>query len=252
MKSISLITKIILRKNILSPLSNIPLIFFPLAELFLFGYMNNVNGLHDNSTNTFIFGTMLWIATYRSQIEINSEVFDGISQGSLKAILCLPVNIVEYIWGVIISSLIRLLPTLIVFFALSECLFDFLSKTNTSNIILALINFIIFGWSIGVATSCFALIFGSKVNFFSWFSAVVLYPFMSTYYDASTMHFPFNVIGSIMPNYLMTKDFLVGNQISLYSFLVCLLINIFYLLIANFFLVISYKIALKRGSFYYQ
>jgi hypothetical protein len=251
MKTSWLIARTIIKKNFRSPLLNIPIILFPITELLLFGYMNTVNGLQ-STQNTFIFGIMLWIAIYRSQIEISSEISEEISHGNLKSIFSAPITIFQYLCGAIISSLLKLMPALFFFFITSQFLFSFFTINNAMDVFLSLVNFIIFGWTIGIFTTGIAIIFGSKVTFLSWFSAVMLYPFLSTYYDASKMSFPFNVIGKVLPTYPITSHILRNEGISSQSFSMGLLLNGLYLIIGIIFLSICFKIALKKGVFYYQ
>lgn len=248
------IAKTILKKNLKSPAISIPLVLFPIVELMLFGYMHLAEGFNDGGrgAHPFIFGTMLWIALYRSQIEINSVVFENIGMSNLKNIFSAPVSAIEFINGVILSSVIKLLPTLLIFFVASEVLFKFFFQQSMPVLGYAVINYMIFGWTVGVATSALAIIYGTKINFLTWFSTVILYPFLSTYYQPSNMGWPLSLVGKIMPTYPISVEYLQFQTISFSSFCVSLGINLVYLLLAYAFLIICFKVGLKKGVFYYQ
>lgn len=248
------IAKAILKKNLKSPAISIPLILFPIVELLLFGYMHLAEGFNGGGRGAqpFIFGTMLWISLYRSQIEINSVVFENIGMSNMKNIFSAPISAVEFINGVILSSVIKLIPTLIIFFVASEILFNFFFQQSMPVLGYAVINYMIFGWTVGVATSALAIIYGTKINFLTWFSTVLLYPFLSTYYQPANMGWPLSLIGKIMPTYPISVEYLQSQTISLASFALSLGINLIYLLLAYLLLVICFRIGLKRGVFYYQ
>lgn len=249
-----IIAKTILKKNSKSPAINIPLVLFPIVELLLFGYMHFAEGFHDGGRGAqpFIFGTMLWIAIYRSQIEINSVVFENIGMGNLKNIFSAPISVVEFINGVILSSMIKLIPTFLIFFIASEALFQFFFQQSLVVLGFAVTSYILFGWTVGIITSALAILYGTKINFLTWFSTVILYPFLSTYYQPINMGWPLSLIGKILPTYPISLEYLQTQTISLNSFLQSLGLNILYLITAYGLLILCFKRGLKKGVFYYQ
>ncbi len=235
-----------------NPLANIPVFFFPVFELFLFGYLNKETHNTGLMVNFFLVGALLWVIIYRTQQEVTNGLVEEIYSKNLKNILSTRISLSQYMLVLILVSFIKLFVTFTVYVISSKAFFNFsfLSLPQFTPLIFA--NFMLFGSTLGVLSAGLILRYGIKIQFLSWMTSMILYPFMAIYYSVSVMNWPFNIIAELLPtsylsNYLRNPIYSGVQNIAIGVFL-----NIFYAIVAWSSLRMLFKSALRKGVFYFQ
>lgn len=235
-----------------NPLSVIPVFFFPVFELFLFGSLDRSFNSGSVYANAFLVGALLWVIIYRSQQEISNGLLEDVNSKNLKNILSTPVTLSQYITSLILVSFAKLFITFAIYIISSYVLFSFYFLDLPKYVAVVFINFMFFGITLGVISAGLILRYGTRIQFLSWMISMILYPFMSIYYSSDVLSPPFNMFARMLPTSYLS-DYLRGTEsFGLNSIAIGTIINLIYAALSWLLLFFLFNKALKKGVLYFQ
>jgi ABC-2 type transport system permease protein len=174
----------------------------PLISLFIWGY---VSVYFTNKTNTpnlieiFLGGLIFWIIIQRSQQEISVNLLEDGWNKNLINIFASPISIGEYLVGLLLTSLIKVILGFVVISALALALFQFNILRFGIFLPLIIVNLLLTGWWMGFLTCGLVMRFGHEMEALSWTIIFLLQPFVGVFYPLSVLPQWMQTVARLMP-----------------------------------------------------
>lgn len=197
-----------------------------------------------------VCGTILWFVMWRGQGEITVNFLEELWSENLLNLFASPLRIVEWMVGLCIVGLMKLVLTITLTSILAFCLY----QVNFLNIGFWLVPFtvslILFSWSFGFMTTGLFLRHGTNVQTLAWAGAFILMPFSAVYYPLEVLPGFVQAIASFLPSTYVfegMRSLMIHNQMPEGMMVKSFLLNIVYLILAIFFFFQSFKAAREKG-----
>ncbi len=229
-------------------------IFWPILDIIIWGTMSV--WLAQNAANlpyiavAILTGLVFWEMTIRSIYEISITMIREIYSKSLMTLFTTPLTVGEWIVGLMISSLVRVLASL----AFCSFIVWIMYATNIFGIgwmfIPFSISLTIFGWAIGFLGAGFIIYWGMKVEALPWMSLWALAPFSAVYYPVSALPAWMQFIAKMIPSSYIFEGMrliLSSNIMPWNLLLTSLALNALYLTSAIAFFVFMFNKSKEKG-----
>ncbi len=172
----------------ISQLSDI--FYWPLVDILLWGltsiwiqHQNNLPNLPLILMTALIF----WQITWRGAIGISFHLLQEFWHRNLVNLFSTPLKIVEWIYGILLLGICKLLATV----AFGGLAVYILYSLNVFALGWAFLPFAvllyIFGWTIGFLTSGLIIYWGHKVEMFAWMLPFLFAPFSAVFYPVNVL-----------------------------------------------------------------
>ncbi|OGG08851.1 hypothetical protein A2154_02120 [Candidatus Gottesmanbacteria bacterium RBG_16_43_7] len=132
-------------------------------------------------------GVILWTFFDRSSRDISLAFIDELWQRNFVNLFSSPLRVSEYLTGIIIVAIVKLIISAMFLFFLASVLYHFQIFRFGWYFIPAVSGLIMLGWSISLVVQGFILKFGHTVEVFIWAAAVLLQPFSCVFYPVATL-----------------------------------------------------------------
>ena len=173
-----------------SPMRLIELIFWPVVELLIWGYLTLF--IKQNSTAHFgteimsLIGAMiLWDVIFRAQQGVAISFLEDVWTRNLLNVFVAPVRIGEYLAATFTIGVLRVSVTVIVLSLLSFARFDF----NVFDMGWAILPFfghlLLCGWALGMISTALILRWGQAAESLAWAVPFFIQPFTAAFYPVS-------------------------------------------------------------------
>ncbi len=161
------------------------LFYWPLVDILIWGltsfWIKNQSHV-ENLPLILMTGLIFWQITWRGSIDISVSLLQEFWHRNLVNLFSTPLKISEWVAGMLLLCLCKLLIT-ISFGALAVYV---LFSLNVFSVGWAFIPFavslLIFGWSLSFLASSMIIYYGHKVEMFAWMIAFVFAPFSAVFY----------------------------------------------------------------------
>lgn len=223
--------------------------YWPLIDIFLFGYIGVSLSTQQNNTLFFalILGLALWQVTYRTNMEISRNFLQELWDNNLVNLFSTPLTVMEWLFGLMLTGLLSISITVMFGALMVKLIFGQNIFVFGPSIILYILLLAMSGWVLGIIASTFLMLGGKRVETMVWAISWLPAPFCSVYYPVDVLPAWAQTISKALP---MTYAFegvrttLTTGTIPVNDLLTSLALNILYLVLATgiFFL------ALKRSK----
>jgi len=166
------------------------IIFFPLMNVILFGFISEFlgRGSVTNNSEFLLVGILLWEVVSINQYNVSVSTLWSVWSHNLTNIFIAPVSIVEYMTAHLVAAVARTLIVLVVLAAGAQVVFHFnLASVGWLNLVLFVVNLTVFGWWIGIVLLGLIFRFGTRVQAISWGVIFLFQPLTASFFPVGVL-----------------------------------------------------------------
>lgn len=228
--------------------------YWPFLDLLLWGFLTvYLLKFKENLPNfiSFLLGALiLWDILFRAQQGISVSFLEDLWSRNLLNLFVSPLKPTEYIFSLMLVSLVKLLSAAIIMALLAWVFYSFNIFLIGISLIPFIVNLVIMGWAIGIITTALILRFGQETEVLAWGIAFLFQPVSAVFYPVSVLP-PFlkTVAGYIPASHVFEgmREVITTGAIPLKKLLFALMLNGFYILIALSFFYLNFKVVKEKG-----
>lgn len=167
------------------------LFYWPLVDILIWGLTSFwIMKTQDHVTNLpliLLTGLIFWQITWRGSIDISVSLLQEFWHRNLVNLFSTPLKLSEWIAGMILVCLCKLLITI----AFGALVVYLLFSLNVFTVGWAFLPFaaslLIFGWALSFLSASLIIYWGHKVEMFAWMMAFLFAPFSAVFYPVNAL-----------------------------------------------------------------
>jgi ABC-2 type transport system permease protein len=229
--------------------------YWPAFSLFTWGlfsvFIDKTSNSGMNIVSLLLGAIILWTFFERASKDISLAFIDELWNKNFINIFSTPLTITEYLVGISIVAIVKLLVSVIFMFILAKALYGFQILTLGIYLVPAAIGLTIFGWTLSLFVQSCILRFGHTVEVFIWAIATLVQPFSCVFYPMSTLpEWAQKIAVFLPPTYLFEnmRRSMAELTINTNEVLISYGLNILYFILAARFFKRSFSLSKKSGS----
>ncbi len=229
--------------------------WWPAFELFIWGifsvFLSRTSTSGVNIITLLLGGIILWTFFDRSSRDISISMIDELWSRNFVNLFSTPLSMAEYLAGVAIVAVIKLIVSMVFMFFLANVFYGFQIASFGFYLVPAAAGLVVFGWALSLIVQGFIMRFGHTVEVFIWAVAILVQPLSCVFYPVSVLPGWAQHVAYFLPTtyffenmrQLMTTHTINGVQI-----LTAYGLDALYLLLALLFFYASYRQAKNSGN----
>jgi ABC-2 type transport system permease protein len=230
------------------------MIYWPVQNVVVWGfftlYLSRDNHLHPGVVTCLLSATILWGMFYAFQRDLTTSVMEELWSRNFVNLLATPLNLSEYMTGVIAVNLFKALigmsaATLIALLCYRYNLFPF-----ATSLLPFMLDLVFFALAVGIFTSALIIRFSTRIQTLAWSFAALLMPFSCVLYPISSLPCSLRAIAWGLPTthaFEGMRTAIADGHISVERFRSGLALDLAYLLFAVTILRWMLRSAHERG-----
>ncbi|MDO8486721.1 MAG: ABC transporter permease [Candidatus Curtissbacteria bacterium] len=228
------------------------LFIFPIVALVLWGFLAKYMQVQSFSLASFFMGGLiLWVIFERVGTSVGIDFMWDVWERNIVNVLASPIRIREYIGGLVVVALSKVLVSFLGMAAIAAVFYGFRIFDLGLPLVAFWINIILFAVALGIFNISVIVRWGHSVGPLTWVIPFAIQPFAAVFYPVSVLPTTFQKIVYFLPlshvfegmRYTMTTNNFAANE-----FMVAFLLNLVYLLLAIGFFVYMFNQAKRKGS----
>ncbi len=230
--------------------------YWSTLDIMLWGFMTSyLYALNSANLNfaTVVLGTLiLWNFFIRIQHGITISFLEDVWTRNFMNLFSSPLSISEYVWGLVLTSVVTSLVSISFMIFLAWLLFFY----NIFQFGFMLIPFVavlfLFGWAVGIFATSVIIRFGPSSEILAWSIPVLFTPLSGVFYPIAVLPKYLYALASILPS---AQVFEGMRSIVLHGFFdkarlfTAFVLALIFFVLSFWFLLKSYQRALRNGSF---
>jgi len=230
------------------------LFYWPLIDLLLWGYttvyLNSQSHSGINFVVLFIGALISWDILFRAQQSVTITFLEDVWARNTLNLFVSPLTPTEFLISSITYGMLRHFVTISFMGLMAFWLYNYNYFSLGFYLIPAILNLLLFGWSLGIVTTALILRFGQAGEMLAWGLAFLIQPFIGVFYPVETLPKAFQVVSKFLPpTYVFTelreivlnKHFIPGLVLKAFA------LNAVYLLLAGIFFNWLWRIVKNMG-----
>lgn len=165
--------------------------WWPAFNLFVWGllstYLTKTSGESVNFVLLFLAGTIFWSFFDRASRDISRSMMEEIWNRNLPNIFSTPLTITEYVVGVLVIAMIKLIIGGIFLLVLATMFYGFHVTALGWFFLPAMVGLMLFGWSVSFIMQAMVLRYGHTIEVFIWAVTIFLQPFSCVFYPVTVL-----------------------------------------------------------------
>lgn len=229
---------------------------FPIMSVILFGFLANylVGKAQPGIANALLMGMLLWQVVFIVQYSVSVGSLWNIWARNLSNIFLSPVTLTEYLFVQCLSGIIKAFFVFIPTSVLSYFIYHLnVLDIGAGNLLLSLINLIVFSISLGIIILGLIFRFGTLFQAFAWGLLPIFQPVVAVFYPVSILPVPIQVFSYLLPPTFVFEAIRAGSvsqqAIDGRLFLIGSFLNIVYFVFALLFFRMMLEASKKIGQF---
>ena len=172
-----------------SPARVMEIFFWPVRELFVWGYITlYLQELALSETVLFFIGAMiLWDVLYRSQQAISLSMTEEFWVRNFINLFITPLSIPEFISGLCLVGVLKSAVTTVLLATLALILYEFDLLRMGVSLVPFYGNLLLFGWAVGLFTMGIILRYGRAAEALIWGMPFLLQPLSAVFYPVHVL-----------------------------------------------------------------
>lgn len=193
--SVRVVSALIMRYLFLytrTPMRMVELIFWPVVELLIWGYLTMF--IQENTTGdfpriiTYLLGAMiLWDVIFRAQQGVAISFLEDVWTRNLLNVFVAPVRTSEYLAATFGVGFIRILITVGVLSLVALLLYAFNVFTLGWTLLPFFVNLMLSGWALGMISTALILRWGQAAESLAWAVPFFIQPLVAVFYPVSAI-----------------------------------------------------------------
>lgn len=197
-----------------------------------------------------VSGVLLWNVTHRTQLEINIGILEELWNKNLINIFVSPLQIKEYVSGLVILSIVKTLASL----TFGSFVAYFLYKTSiliySFNILLFIFLLTLSGIWIGFIVGSLLVRFGTRAEILSWSLIWIFSPFSAVYYPLDILPSWAQTVSRLLPmSYIFeqARSLLFHGTIDYTQLVLSFVLSLLYIMLSIFLFYTAFRKVLQKG-----
>jgi len=178
-------------------------VYWPLLDLLVWGfitvylaqYRENLPGF----ITFFIGALILWDILFRSHQGISVSFLEDVWAKNLLNLFASPLSYSEYIFALMLVSVVKLVTVATIMAALAWILYSFNIFLIGVSLIPFVLNLVIMGWAIGIITTALILRFGQEAEVLAWALGFLFMPVSAVFYPVSVLPLFLKTLARFVP-----------------------------------------------------
>jgi len=235
----------------------IEMIFWPLMNLFLWGFLtiflSNETSTPDKGKQFVMFllgAMMLWDILFRSQQAVSISFLEDVWTKNLLNIFVAPVRLREYVGAGMMIGIFRVTIIGTILVILGNILYAFDLLQMEYYLIPFVMNLLIFGWGLGMITTALILRFGQAAEALAWAIPFLIQPIAAVFYPVSDLPPWLQIISWLLPCthvFEGMRTVLLHQTLPLSSLGTATALNIIFLLLSSLLFSTMFRHAQNKG-----
>jgi len=228
-------------------------IYWPAMDIILWGltsqYIQTTSAEND-IVLILLSGLIFWQIIWRGQYEITVNILEEMWSQNLVSLISSPLTINEWIFGLLVLGILKMIVTLIITIGLTWILYSVSLLSFGFLLIPFFISLLMVGWWVGLMVASFIIRFGRHIQTFAWAGVYLLAPFSAMYYPVSSLPGWAQTIAKILPSsYIFEgmRHIIVTGKVPVGKLLISFILNLFYLALAFFMFKKGFKTSKEQG-----
>lgn len=167
------------------------LFYWPLIDIFLWGltsiWIQSQDFRVQNAPLILMTALIFWQISWRGSIDISISLLQEFWQRNLVNFFSTPLKFSEWVMGVLLLSLCKLLITVAFGAAVVYLLYSLNIFTIGWVFLPFALSLTLFGWSLGFLASSAIIYWGHSVEMFAWMIGGIFAPFSAVFYPVSAL-----------------------------------------------------------------
>ena len=228
--------------------------YWPMVDLLLWGFVSvylqrSASGL-PQFVSYFLGALILWDILFRAQQGISVSFLEDMWARNLVNIFVSPVKISEYLTGLILISILKVVIAFLVMSTLAGLIYSFSIFTLGVSLLPLVLNLVAMGWAVGIFTMALILRFGQEAEVLAWAVAFLFMPFSAVFYPVDVLPPLVRAVAIFIPSahaFEGMRAVINTGHLPLHHILWATGLNALYLLSSITFFLYIYRKALERG-----
>ncbi len=232
----------------------LPLFAWVAIDVILWGfitkYLNSVSQSGMNFVPSLLGAVLLWDFLTRVMQGVTMAFLEDIWTRNLLNIFASPIEISEYLAGLIISSIVTSFVGLVVMLVIVTFVFDLSFATYGLSFVPFLSILFLFGISLGILSTALVLRLGPAAEWFVWPIPAMISPFAGVFYPIAVLPQWMQWIARCLPpSYVFEsmRSIVEGHAVPAQALLLGGGLTIFYFVLASFVFTRTYRFAVRTG-----
>lgn len=227
-------------------------IISPVLVLVLWGFLATyVQNIQTQTLASFLLGGMiLWVIFEKVSTDIGVNFMFEVWDRNIINILASPITFAEFISGLLVISLIKILIAFTSMFLMAAIFYHFQITALGFGLALLWINLFIFAASFGIFNVSLVLKYGHSIGPLTWILPFFVQPFAAVFYPISILPPFFQKIAFFIPISHVFEGMryaLKSGQFDASSFWIATFLNAIYLFASFAFFAVTLKKVLRSG-----
>ena len=232
----------------------VPLFIWVAIDIVLWGfmtkYLNTVTSSGFNFVPVLLGAVLLWDFFTRVMHGVTMAFFEDVWSRNFLNMFASPISIVEYLAGLVASSVFTSAIGLVVMLLLATAAFGLSFFAYGMALVAFLMILFIFGIALGIVGCTLVLRLGPSAEWFVWPIPALLSPFAGVFYPVTTLPGWMQMIAySMPPSYVFegVRAIVTGKAFAPSSLITGALLAMVYVVIAAMFFMRVYRQAVRTG-----
>ena len=228
--------------------------WWPVFQLFIWGlfsiYLQNSSGNKFNFLTVLLGAVVLWVFLDRASKDISLAFMDELWNKNFINLFSSPLSATEYLVGVIIVAVMKLLISIIFMAILVRLLYSFDIFSFGWYIIPAAIGLTMTGWSMSLIVQSCIMRWGHNVEVFIWAIATFIQPFSCVFYPVTALPvWAQRVAAFVPPMYLFEnmRFVMLHKTIHMDQLFISFVLNLVYFILSLLFFYRTFDYAKQKG-----
>lgn len=175
-----------------TPMRLIELIFWPIVELLIWGYLTMFIQKHASADFakeiTFLLGAMIcWDVIFRAQQGVAISFLEDVWTRNLLNVFVAPVRTAEYLAATFTIGFLRICVTVTILSLISWVLYQFSILALNWTIVPFFGSLLVTGWGLGMISTALILRWGQAAESLAWAVPFFIQPFTAVFYPVAVM-----------------------------------------------------------------
>jgi ABC-2 type transport system permease protein len=237
-----------------SPIRILPLFIWVAIDILLWGFITKyLNSMASQGTNfipILLGAVLLWDFFSRVMHGIATSFFEDVWSRNFLNIFASPLQITEYLGGLVLTSILTSLVGLAVMLLLATMGFGlpvFIYGLATIPFVLVLF---LFGVALGITGTALVLRFGPAAEWFVWPIPAMISPFAGVFYPIATLPEWMQYLAyALPPSYVFEalRGIVAGQEPNLSYLAISAVLAVFYVLLCGWYFRSVYRRAVRTG-----
>jgi ABC-2 type transport system permease protein len=232
----------------------LPLFVWVAVDIILWGFitrfLNSVTSPGFDFVPMLLGAVLMWDFFARVMHGVTMAFFEDVWSRNFLNLFASPLNIADYLAGLVLTSIATSLVGLIVMLVLASGLFGLSYFVYGAIFLPFLLTLFLFGIALGILGSAVVLRFGPASEWFIWPIPAMLSPFAAVFYPLSTLPAWMQAVAMLLPpSYVFEgmRAILAGESIQTLTLLKAAGLALIYIVLACWFFERTYRRAVRTG-----